>query len=54
MEAEIKKRIIGNVDKFASGFIAKNIHICIYTNLYFLTAKMSKSNHNIRNGGLNG
>jgi hypothetical protein len=36
MEAEIKKRIIGNVDKFASGFIAKNIQICICTYLYFL------------------
>ena len=39
MEEEIKKRIIGNVDKFAGNFIAKNIHICMYTNLYFLATK---------------
>ena len=32
MEEKIKKRIIGNV---VSGFIAKTIQICIYTNLYF-------------------
>jgi hypothetical protein len=36
MEEKIKKRIIGNV---VSGFTAENIHICIYTNLYFLTTK---------------
>ncbi|MGB2727815.1 MAG: hypothetical protein WBD09_04985 [Halobacteriota archaeon] len=39
MEEKIKKRIIGNVDKFAGNFIAKNIHICIYSNLYFVTKK---------------
>jgi hypothetical protein len=50
MEEEIKKRIIGNV---VSRVIAKNMHICIYTNLYFLSVKMAKSSHNIRNGGLN-
>jgi len=31
MEEEIKKRIIG---KGVSAFIAKNIQICIYTDLY--------------------
>ena len=36
MEEEINKWIIGNL---VSGFIAKNIHICIYTNSYFLTTK---------------
>ena len=36
MEEEIKKRIIGNG---VSDFIAKNIQICIYTNLYFLKTK---------------
>ncbi len=36
MEEEIKRRVVGNV---VSDFIAKNIHICIYTNLYFLTTK---------------
>jgi len=32
MKVGIKKGIRGDG---ASGFIAKNIHICIYTNLYF-------------------
>lgn len=36
MEERMKRRIIGNV---MSVFIAKNIQICIYTNLYFLTTK---------------
>ncbi len=30
----MKKRTIS---EGVSGFIAKNMHICIYTNLYFLT-----------------
>jgi len=50
MKVGIKKGIRG---EGASGFITKNIQICIYTDLYFLAKKMSKSNHNIRNGGLN-
>jgi hypothetical protein len=33
---EIKKLIVENV---VSDFMTKNIHICIYTNLYFLTTK---------------
>jgi len=37
---EIKKRIIGNG---VSGFITKNIHICIYTNLYFGGGKCQKA-----------
>jgi hypothetical protein len=39
MEEEIKRRVVGNVDKFAGNFIAKNIHICMYTNLYFRRQK---------------
>jgi len=31
----MEKRITGNVDVFTGNFIAKNMHICIYTNLYF-------------------
>ena len=33
---EIKKQVVGKV---VSGFVAKNIQICIYTDLYFLATK---------------
>lgn len=36
MEEKLMKRVVGNV---VGNFIAKNIHVCIYTNLYFLTIK---------------
>ena len=49
MEEEIKKRFVGNVDKFAGNFIAKNIHIGIYTNLYFGRGNVK----NFTIGGLN-
>ena len=39
MDEKLKNRVVGNGDNFAGNFIAKNIHICIYTNLYFLTTK---------------
>jgi len=32
----MKKRLVKDV---VSDFMTKNIHICIYTNLYFLTTK---------------
>lgn len=42
---EIKKQGVGEV---VSGFVAKNIRICIYTNLYFSAVELSKSYHNLR------
>mgnify|MGYP001128391678 CR=1 FL=1 len=45
MEERIKKRIIGNI---VSGFTIKNMQICIYTNLYFLSVKMAKRCHNLK------
>jgi len=48
LEEKMKKLIVGNVNKFAGNFRAKNIQICIYTNLYFLVVEISRSCHNLR------